>query len=46
VAIHFKGSGFYSTDYAKKRPSSTGNTEDKPKKKEKKKKPVAGKSEH
>ena len=43
VAIHFKGSGFYSTDYGKK--STSGDkSEEKPKKKSKdqKKKAAAG----
>ena len=45
VAIHFKGSGFYSTDYGKKG-SAKSKSEEKPrKKKEKQKKTVAGKSE-
>ena len=46
VAIHFKGSGFYSTDYKKKRPS-TSKPAEKPVKEDKKpeKKAVAGKSE-
>ena len=48
VAIHFKGSGFYTTDYGKK--SGSGKSEEKSresrgKKKEKSKKAVAGKSE-
>lgn len=46
VAIHFKGSGFYSTDYGKKGRSKV-QTEEKPAKKDKKskKETVAGKSE-
>ncbi len=45
VAIHFKGSGFYSTDYGKKG-SAKSKSEEKPKKKkEKQKKTAAGKSE-
>lgn len=45
VAVHFKGSGFYTTDYARK--SSHKSSEEKPEKKEKKseKKPAAAKTD-
>ncbi len=47
VAVHFKGSGFYSTDYGR-RSASKRSSEEKPKKKESKepgKKAAAGSSE-
>lgn len=45
VAIHFKGSGFYSTDYGKKKTSRAKESEKPVKKEDKAKKKAASKSD-
>jgi putative FmdB family regulatory protein len=41
IAVHFKGSGFYTTDYKNKKSETTDRSEKKPEKKSEKKEPAS-----